>query len=209
MADILSRKYLALGDSYSIGEGVKEEDCFPMQLSKTLESKGVSVDALHIVARTGWTTDELWAGMQQARLEPEYDLVTLLIGVNNQYRGRSAQSYRLEFQNLLKWSVQLAKNQRQRVVVISIPDWSVTPYAKQKNRSMISREIDAFNAINLREAENAGVQYVNITQVSRLAHGRKDLLADDGLHPSALMYSYWVEKLMPVALKILCHKPDF
>ena len=191
--------YLALGDSYTIGEGVPIHESFPYLLVQKLRARGVSVCAPEIVAKTGWTTDELRAGMDKTKfLDRRYDLVTLLIGVNNQYRGRSAEAYAGEFEGLLKDAIAKAGGDRSRVFVISIPDWGVTPFAEGRDRGRIAREIDAFNAVNKRIAQSYGVAYVDITPGTRLADKDLSILAEDKLHPSGKEYGRWADLLAGV-----------
>lgn len=203
-ASMKSIRYLALGDSYTIGEGVKAEDRFPEQLAMDLSTKGYTVQT-EIIARTGWTTDELWQGIESGEPTPPYDLVTLLIGVNNQYRGRDLTEYRLEFGRLLEKATTLAGGDPSRVIVLSIPDWSVTPFAQGAavSTTQIATQIDEFNAVNQKLAEEKGASYINVTGISRQAAGDSSLLAADGLHPSAIMYSKWIELLLPVAISRL------
>ena len=191
--------YLALGDSYTIGERVDENQRFPVQLVDTLTSYEWVASDTTIVAKTGWTTDELDAGIREAELKDSYDLVTLLIGVNNQYRGRSVENYREEFVPLLHKAIRFAGGDPAKVIVISIPDWGVTPFAEGRDRGQIASEIDAYNTVNKEEAEAAGVKYVDVTPVSRQAAQNQHLVASDGLHPSAEMYSLWVELLVDKA----------
>ncbi len=181
-------RYLALGDSYTIGESVAATERFPVQLAREL-----GLGDPQIIAQTGWTTDELNAAIDAANPQGPYDLVTLLIGVNNQYRGREAEQYRGEFAALLQRAIGFAGGDAKKVVVVSIPDWGVTPFAEGRDRAKIAREIDQYNAINQEEAQRARASYVHITTISR----RPDpaLVADDKLHPSAKQYSEWV-KLM-------------
>jgi lysophospholipase L1-like esterase len=185
-------RYLALGDSYTIGESVPEAERFPNQLAREL-----GIPAPQIIARTGWTTDELNAAMDAADPQGPFDLVTLLIGVNNQYRGRDAEQYRGEFAALLRRAIGFAGGDPKKVIVVSIPDWGVTPFAEGRDRAKVAREIDQYNAINREEAERAGAKYVDITPISR----RDDaaLVAEDKLHPSGKQYSEWVKKIVPVA----------
>ena len=196
-------KYLALGDSYTIGEGVAESQRYPVQLGDSLKKYDILLDSIRIIARTGWTTDELFRAIDQATLTPPYDLVTLLIGVNNQYRGRTPENYRQEFSQLLARAISFAGNDPKSVIVLSIPDWGVTPFAQGRDRESIARDVDVFNAINQQETLNAGAFYVNVTPVSRDAVSRPELLAPDGLHPSGLMYAMWVNDLLPFAREIL------
>jgi lysophospholipase L1-like esterase len=156
-----------------------------------------------IVARTGWTTDELSDAIDAARPRGPYDLVSLLIGVNNQYRGRSAADYRGQFRALLTRGVRFAGDRAARVVVLSIPDWGVTPFAANGDPARIGREIDEFNAVNRDEAQRRGSQYVDVTLISRRAAREPNLLAGDGLHPSALMYEEWARAVLPVAASAL------
>ena len=200
----MTLRYLALGDSYTIGQAVSAEVRFPVELANRLRAAGVAdLAAPEIVATTGWTTDELAAGIQAARLAKRYDLVTLLIGVNNQYRAQPLDEYRTQFRALLQQAIGFAAGQRERVIVISIPDWGVTPFATGRDRAAIAREIDAFNQANRDEANRAGVRYVDITQISRRSDEEPALIAEDGLHPSAEMYGLWVELLLPEAAAAL------
>jgi lysophospholipase L1-like esterase len=189
--------YLALGDSYTIGEAVAAHDRWPAELIQRLRRAGVVIDDPRIVAVTGWTTDELAQGMDAASLTPAYDLVTLQIGVNNQYRGRTADDYRDQFAGLLARAIMLAGGHAARVVVVSIPDWGVTRFALEqgRDRARIAAELDAYNAIARDESHRVGARFVDITGISR-AH--PDLIADDGLHPSAAQYALWAEAIEPI-----------
>lgn len=198
----MSIRYLALGDSYTIGESVPESERFPNQLGSLLTSEGHPTEVT-IIAKTGWTTSELWDGIQKTSIQPPYDLVSLLIGVNNQYRGYDSNEYREEFRFLLSKSIEYAGGDVNRVFVFSIPDWGVTPFATGQNATRISNEIDLFNTINREEAEKAGAHYVDITPISREALNDKSLIAGDGLHPSASMYAEWVKLALPDVLKVL------
>ena len=198
-----SLRMLALGDSYTIGESVPESERWPLQLTNSLRKHNISITDPLIIARTGWTTDELNAAIDKAKPEGMFDLVTLLIGVNNQYRGRNAEEYRVEFVALLKRAIGFAGNMPSRVIVVSIPDWGVMPFAKDRDRKKIATEIDAFNSINWEESVRAGVAYCDITPISREVERYPDLIASDGLHPSGTQYTYWVEIIKPKALKAL------
>ena len=189
------KKYLALGDSYTIGESVAEPERWPVHLAKTLREKGRSIAEPTIIATTGWRTDNLKDAIDKAQLKNEYDLVSLLIGVNNQYQGKSAEQYEIEFENLLKTAVQLAKGKKENVFVVSIPDYGYTPFGKPK-QAEISKALDNFNEINKRITEKAGIQYINITDISRQGIEQPDLIAADGLHPSGKMYTLWVGRIM-------------
>jgi lysophospholipase L1-like esterase len=186
------RRYLALGDSYTIGESVDPGERFPVQLARTL-----NLGEPQIIAKTGWTTDELNAAIDDADPQGPFDLVTLLIGVNNQYRGRGADEYRTQFAALLQRAVGFAGGDASRVVVVSIPDWGVTPFAEGRDRAKIARELDQFNAINREEASRAGARWVDITAISR----RDDatLVAADKLHPSGVQYREWVRAIVSEA----------
>ena len=189
------RHYLALGDSYTIGESVAEDERWPNQLARA-----IGLDKPLIIAKTGWTTDELSAAIDKADPRGPYDLVTLLIGVNNQYRGRDAEQYRREFAALLARAIGFAGGNPSRVVVVSIPDWGVTPFAANRDRAKIGAEIDHFNAINREETLKAKARYVDITPVSRRAATDASFVAADGLHPSGKMYAEWVKLITPEAL---------
>jgi lysophospholipase L1-like esterase len=193
-------RILALGDSYTIGEGVAADERWPMQLAAMLRTQGLRVAAPTIVARTGWTTDELSAGIDEARVAGAYDIVTLLIGVNNQYRGRSAGEYRTQFRALLARAIGFAGGRAGRVIVVSIPDWSATPFAEGRDRARIALEIDGLNDVNRDESLRAGALYADITPASRRAAGEQDLTGADRLHPSPRMYEAWVHVLLPAVL---------
>lgn len=195
-------RFLALGDSYTIGESVSESERWPSQLAKLLERDDIQPEVT-IVARTGWTTDELWQGIQDTEIEPPYDLVSLLIGVNNQYRGYDIDQYREQFSFLLNKAIEYAGGNPDRVLVLSIPDWGVTPFAAGRDREKIAKEIGAFNAVNREESEKAGVHYVDVMPGSRQAMNDSALIASDGLHPSGRMYSEWARLAYPEALKAL------
>ena len=196
-------RILALGDSYTIGEGVADTDRWPVRLADMLRARGKTAAAPKIIARTGWTTDELSAGIDAARPDSGFDLVTLLIGVNNQYRDRSEDEYRAQFRALLSRAMAFAGGSVTRVIVVSIPDWGVTPFANDRDRDAIGRSIDRFNAINRDETNRAGAHYADITPMSRRAARDASLLAADGLHPSASMYAAWLDVIFPIALQVL------
>lgn len=190
--------FLALGDSYTIGEAVATEGNWPSTLARRLHVADIPLGEPQIVAVTGWTTDELAQGMDAAALTPPYDLVTLQIGVNNQYRGRPAGDYRDEFAGLLARAIGLAGERASRVVVASIPDWGVTRFARDQGQdpARIGAELDAYNALACAEAERAGARFVDITGISRQ---HPALLAADGLHPSAAQYALWAQAIEPAA----------
>ena len=190
-----SFSYLALGDSYTIGESVAEASRFPEQAVQLFSQKGNRFGKPYTIAKTGWTTGNLLNAINIADLQPPYDLVTLLIGVNNQYQGRSLDEYENEFELLLKKAIAFAGNDTGRVVVLSIPDWGATPFAAGRNKDQISQEIDAFNAVNKRISTEKNVQYIDITPGTREALQDPSLVASDGLHPSAKEYSRWATAL--------------
>lgn len=202
---IRKMNYLALGDSYTIGESVAINERYPVQLVEKLKSQGVTINSPEIIAKTGWTTSELIPAIDAANLSANYDLVTLLIGVNNQYRGLDINEYKNEFEALLKKSIELAGGDHTKVIVISIPDYGVTPFGVQKGKDSIGEEIDRFNEVNRASAFDFNVHYTDITVLSRKALLHQEYTADDGLHPSAKMYELWVDKLAPLALNILRH----
>ena len=196
-------RFLALGDSYTIGESVPTAERWPVQLAGLLRERGRPVDPPQIIARTGWTTSDLESALDQAELTPPYDLVTLLIGVNDQYRGWSADRTRDGFASLLDRAIDLTGGDPQRVIVLSIPDYSVTPFGQQRDPQAIRSEIDRFNEINLALTQEAGARYVDVTPASREAGGDPSLLAPDGLHPSGKMYAQWAQSTLPAALAVL------
>ncbi len=187
--------YLALGDSYTIGEALPLSASFPYQLVQLLRRSGVAVAAPEIVAVTGWTTGELLTAMDERNFLPAYDFVTVLVGVNNQYRGYALEEYRTEFEEVLRRALALCPRGAAGVVVLSIPDWGVTPFAAGRNRAQIAAETDAFNEVCSAVATGYGVAFVDVTGLSREAAENPALLAADGLHPSALEYARWAALL--------------
>lgn len=188
--------YLALGDSYTIGESVALNKCFPYQVVELLRNKEFDFSAPEIIAQTGWTTNELQNAIDNSNLLSKYDFVTLLIGVNNQYRGGDAVEYKQQFEEILKKSIELANGKKDRVIVMSIPDYSVTPYAASMEVEKISKEIDVFNGINKALSIQYKVQYIDITESSKVAKNDVALVAVDGLHPSEIEYTKWAEKIV-------------
>ncbi len=189
--------YLALGDSYTIGESVTDSLRWPNQLVAALKQNGKQFDPANIIARTGWTTDELSTAMDTVALAPSYDYVSLLIGVNNQYRGRSIENFETEFIQLLDRSVTLGNQKGANVFVLSIPDWGVMPFAEGRNRKQIALEIDQFNAVIQTACRDRNIAFFDITPISREAETNPILVANDGLHPSGEMYARWVDTLLP------------
>ncbi|MGX5729247.1 SGNH/GDSL hydrolase family protein [Pseudoxanthomonas beigongshangi] len=199
--------YLALGDSYTIGESVPESGRWPVQLARALRNEGIPLADPRIIATTGWTTDELDAAITAQEPLGEHDFVSLLIGVNNQYRGREVDEYRVQFSALLWRAIGFAGNRPERVLVLSIPDWGVTPYAAKEGRdtARIARELDAHNEAARQACAQRGVAFVDITPVSRARGAEAEMLAGDGLHPSATMYTEWTRLALPVAHRLLAH----
>lgn len=198
-----SLRIIALGDSYTIGQSVAEKDNWPNQLSDSLRDHHTPVKELHIIARTGWTTGNLLSAANSQSFDGAYDLVGLLIGVNNQFQGRSLSEYEEQFSQLLDIAIALADSQVHRVFVLSIPDYTVTPVGSQFNRGNTPQQIDAFNAVNRRLAEERSVLYFDITPLSRSIAGQYDFIASDGLHFSGKMYAAWVGFILPDILNLL------
>jgi lysophospholipase L1-like esterase len=195
-------RYLAIGDSYTIGEALPVEDSWPMQWAQALRTNGITMNDPGIIARTGWTTDELSEALDEAEsnntLSPPYDLVSLSIGVNNQYRGRSADNYREEFAAVLKRAIAYAGNKTSHVFVLSIPDWGITGFGQKSDRDVaqIARELDSYNQINADISIKNGVQYVDISKITRETGADAKFYAEDGLHPSRALYALWVKELL-------------
>ena len=192
------RSFLALGDSYTIGESVLSSERFPVQTVKYLQDQGINFSDPEIIAKTGWTTGNLLSALAAAPTKSPYDIVTLLIGVNNQYQHRTEQEYADEFLTLLNKAIQYTGINKRRVIVLSIPDYGVTPFADGSEKATIAKEIDAFNAINKTISNHAGVNYLDITASTRLAVNDLSLVANDGLHPSGREYKVWAEGLLPI-----------
>ena len=205
-AQTTSLSYLALGDSYTIGEGVGLEDRYPMQLVREWnKSAKIPFSVPLIIAKTGWTVDELEAGIQATPTAAEgYDLVTLLIGVNNQYRGRSVESFAVDFEKMLQRAIAFAKGNKSRVIVISIPDWGVTPFAVQKGvePDQVAKAIDAYNRTKKEICEKQGIKFIDITDDYRMDGGLPEGVVEDQLHPSKLIYGQWTNKLLSELKKI-------
>jgi len=207
---MITYSYLALGDSYTIGEQVTFADNFPNQTVQQLRKDGFGFYAPEIIAKTGWTTDELNGAIENTVLLQTYDIVSLLIGVNNQYRGRSATEFKIEFEQLLQLAIDLAGNKPYRVFVLSIPDWGVTPFAsalltdgKGTDINKVAEEIDAYNYICETSAKQFLTNFINITGSQREEGNKPEFLAPDGLHPSGLEYKKWATTLADAVLKQL------
>ena len=196
-------KILALGDSYTVGEGVDKDKSWPSMLAYKLDQRNILVEDLKIIARTGWTSSNLINAVLSSKLKQKYDIVTLLIGVNDQFQGLSQDSYASNFRNLLNKAIDFAGGNTKRVIVLSIPDYGVTPFGKRYGQSIVGKEIDNFNLINREISVSMGVQYVNVTEISRRALNEPTLIAQDGLHPSQEMYSQWVGLILPVVINSL------
>ncbi len=188
---------LCLGDSYTIGEAVEESERFPMQAVELLKKEKMAFAKPEIIAKTGWTTDELATAIKERNLTGKYDIVTLLIGVNNQYRGRDTENYRHEFHELLNTAIAYTNGKATHVFVVSIPDWGVTPFGNNDPRGekKIGEEIDRFNAVAKEETLKAKAHFIDITPGSRQAKTNPALIAGDSLHFSGLMYKEWAKKL--------------
>ena len=194
-------KILALGDSYTRGESVVFAKNFPNQLADSLRADGRHVVQTRIIAQTGWRTDQLQTAMTDAHIgDSTYDLVTLCIGVNNQYQHGSFNTFKTQFEQLLQTAIARSGQRKERVIVVSIPDWAYTPYGQHfsSTPNQISQEIDQYNQASQVIAGQYGIQYVNITDISRQGLMQPDLVADDGLHPYATQYTEWVKRLLPV-----------
>jgi len=188
--------YLALGDSYTIGESVPGSDNFPNQLVKLSKEKNIFFDAPEIIAKTGWRTDQLLKAVTDTKLKySSYDLVTLLIGVNDEYQGRTLQQYEEQFHLAIRKAIELAGNDAKKVWVFSIPDYGYTPFGSM-NKNSVSARIDAYNKLNKTIAKKYKVNYLDITEISRKGLNQSNLVADDGLHPSAEMYQLWIQKFL-------------
>lgn len=195
--------FLALGDSYTIGQGVTLFDRFPVQTINLLAANSIKISSPLFIATTGWTTNNLLSAIAVQNPAPQYDIVTLLIGVNDQYQHVDTSIYRIRFKQCLLKAVELAKGKSKNVYVLSIPDYSATPFVPQSDKPQVSREIDSFNAINRQITLQNNITYVDITAISRFALTDSTLIANDGLHPSAKQYKMWSDVLAPLIKKNL------
>ncbi|WP_224995016.1 SGNH/GDSL hydrolase family protein [Cesiribacter sp. SM1] len=194
-------QYLAFGDSYTIGEAVPEKQRWPVQLVEKLRSQGTDVEYPKIIATTGWTSGELLAAIEKENPASSYHLVSLLIGVNNQYRGYDLDLFREEFTSLVQKAIFYARKRTEGVFVLSIPDYGVTPFAAEKNPPLIAKEIEEYNKLSQHICQRLDVAWYNITDISKGAGSDHNLLAEDGLHPSGSMYAAWVEQIYPYVVK--------
>ena len=194
--------YLALGDSYTIGESVQPNERWSVQLAEMLKQDKIDLGITQIIARTGWTTAELQDGIAASGLSGNYELVSLLIGVNNQYRRLPLEQYRTEFGALLEVAIKFAKGNPKRVFVLSIPDWGVSPFAAGQDRQQIAKAIDSFNEVAQAACAKAGVLYIDITPLSRQAANQPSYIATDQLHFSGIMYGLWAKEALPAVKKL-------
>lgn len=194
---------LTLGDSYTIGESVALHESFPYQMIQTLRNDGLHFHAPEIIAKTGWTSFELAEHLLHTKLNEQYDFVTLLVGVNNQYRGTSVKEFAEDFNFLLRKAIHLSGEKPDHVIVLSIPDWGVTPFAKERNSQKIADEIDAFNKVCESAAKEMDTHYINITEDSRKAKDDPELLAPDGLHYSEKAHAIWAEKATDIIKQLI------
>ena len=195
ITDTTKVSYLALGNSYTIGESVPEDERWPVQLARRLSGESFKVEPVRIIARTGWTTGQLLDGIDRERLEGPYDVVSLLIGVNNQYQGMDFGIYRTQFDSLLRTSIDLARGREEKVFVLSIPNYGVTPFAASRDTAKIRKEIDRYNEVADSICQSYGVAFFNITPISQQADNDPSLVASDGLHPSGKQYRLWVDHI--------------
>ncbi|MDC1259663.1 SGNH/GDSL hydrolase family protein [Flavobacteriaceae bacterium] len=198
-------KLIALGDSYTIGQSVCETCRFPAQLKDSLQTYFSVLDTfnLQIIARTGWTTSNLKSEIVAADLQTDFDLVTLLIGVNNQYQNKPFSLYETEFVELINTAVSLVGNTASKLIVVSIPDYAYTPFGQGRNPENISSQLELYNSFARTYCENNGIKYVNITDITQDGLNNPLLVASDNLHPSALAYTKFVERILPMAIDIL------
>lgn len=196
-------KFLALGDSYTIGEGVPLNETWPHQLQQALLAHQFHMDSPSIVARTGWSSEELEAALEEAELTGPYDLVTLLVGVNDQYRGYPTENFEPAYKRLLGKALTLAGGKCQNVIALSIPDWGITPFASQHDSDQVSASIDAYNLCSEKQCQQKDIDFLDITELSRELSLRPEMLVADQLHPSALQYASWVRVVLPILMNHL------
>ena len=196
----LKESFLALGDRYTVGESISKKHTWPKQLVDSLKKRNIFLSEPRIIAKTGWTTDELKKAINDSSLDYPYDWVSLLIGVNNQYRGRDLDEFKLQFESLLFEAIAFSGNRKERVFVISIPDWGSMPFAKDRDPDKIAIEIDNFNQIIYEVCAFENIKFIDITPITRNIYSNPNWIAKDSLHPSKEQYSKWVEKIIPFFL---------
>ena len=196
----LKESYLALGDGYTVGESISKKNTWPKQLVDSLKKRNIFLSEPRIIAKTGWTTDELKKAINDSSLDYPYDWVSLLIGVNNQYRGRDLDEFKLQFESLLLEAIAFSGNRKERVFVISLPDWGSMPFAKDRDPNKIAIEIDNFNQIIYEVCAFENIKFIDITPITRNIYSNPNWIAKDSLHPSKEQYSKWVEKIIPFFL---------
>ena len=193
----LKESYLALGDNYTFGESISEKHTWPKQLVDSLKKRNIFLSEPKIIAKTGWTTDELKKAINNSSLDYPYDWVSLLIGVNNQYRGRDTDEFKVQFESLLLEAIAFSGNRKERVFVISLPDWGSMPFAKDRDTNKIALEINKFNQVIYEVCAFENIKFIDITPISRNIYSNPNWIAKDSLHPSKEQYSKWVEKIIP------------
>ncbi len=196
-------RYLALGDSYTIGESVPQNERWPVQLSDSLNSEGFSVVETNIIATTGWTTAELQEGITVANPDSAYDMVSLLIGVNNQYRGYDFDIYEIELVELVDWAIALAGGDTSKVFLVSIPNYGVTPFGQSRGEDRIRQELLEYDGYASQIADQYGIPFFNITPISEKAKSDASYIAEDNLHPSGKMYTEWVTLMLPEIIQLI------
>jgi len=194
LAEAGNINYLALGDSYTVGEGVSPKDSYPYQLVKKIRQAGFAIDDPQIIAKTGWRCDNLQTAIQEKNIQEKYDLVTVLIGVNNQFQNKPIENFKSDFRKLLNTSIELGKYGKSSVFVLSIPDYGCTPFGKIE-REQIAKEIDTWNHEISLIANEFELTFLDITPISKRALTEENLTCKDNLHPSARMYSLWVDEI--------------
>lgn len=194
--------YLALGDSYTIGESVARESQWPRQLRDSLSKKGILLNEPVIIAKTGWRTDEMLQAARSRLDNERFDLVSLLIGVNNEYQGKSPDSFEQEFEKCLKYAIEHCKRGKQGVFVLSIPDYGYTPFGEE-NQQKISNRLDKYNSICEKICNEYGIVFLTITDISRQVPENPLLVAEDNLHPSAEQYARWIKRILPEVYKLI------
>ncbi len=201
-----TKQFLALGDSYTSGEGIAKDGRWPIHLVTQLRAQGIDMADPVFIARTGWTTADLDRAMSSLKTEGTFDLVSLLIGANDEFRGNSREEYRSGFVSLLQKAIVLAGGKPEHVLVLSVPDWGVSPYAASEDKAAIAASIDRYNAVNRAEAERLGARYIDITNPTRAAANDREIFAGDGLHYSSKTHARWAELAVLMAKNALLGK---